>query len=114
MPLLYRQRDGPRARPDSSRPSSRSRSGAAEGAEIAFGSTGCTRFIDRAAQDGATLTIGPRAITNMACPEPSGAQEDTILRLLAVPLTVTVELLRDQLTLTSTEGEPLRLQRKLD
>lgn len=94
---------------------------AAEGAEIAFdpdghifGSTGCNRFTGAATQDGTTLTVGPLATTNMACPDPLMAQEDAILRLLAVPLTVAIDLLRDQATLTSANGESLRLQRTLE
>lgn len=93
----------------------------AEGAEIAFdpdgqvfGTTGCNRLTGTATQDGTTLTFGPLATTNMACPDSRMAQEDAILGLLAAPLTVIVDLLRDQATLTSANGETLRLQRTLE
>lgn len=93
----------------------------AEGAEIAFdpdggtfGTTGCNRFSGTATQDGMTLTFGPLAATKMAFPDPLMAQEDAILRLLAEPLTAAVDLLRDQVTLTSADGATLRLQRLLE
>jgi heat shock protein HslJ len=77
-------------------------------ADTLAGTAGCNRLMGSWAQAGDRLTIGPLAATRMACAPAAMNQEQRVMALLAMKLTVQFDA-NGNATLIASDGRRLRL-----
>lgn len=86
--------------------------GGDQGTSLVAGSGGCNRFTGAWRQEGASLKLGPFAVTRMACPPAAMAVEQRFLDVLGDVTGVTYSEAGEAM-LTTNDGRRLRLRRPL-